>query len=797
MIKTYLKIALRSLWKNKAFTTINLVGLTTGLTCCLLMALYIQHELSYDKFQKNGDRIARVIMEYSVNGGSISKGNFTSTKVFPAFKEAFPEVEDGVRLSGGRPVLVKYEEKLFNEEKFMLADSTFFNVFPSFKLLQGAPQEVLKAPGMIVISQSAAKKYFGDTNPVGKTLQIGSTQKNYQITGVAADCPSNSQIKFDFIGSISSIGDVQQVSYFNANYTTFLLLKDKASIASLQKKIEPFMKKELAEEKGVYINFVLEPYTRIHLYSDYAGFEPNSNITYVYITGGIALLILVIACFTYVNLSTARSMERAREVGIRKVSGAFRGQVFWQFIGESAFVAFIALLLSFALAAVLLPAFNQLAERQLYFTQLIRPGILLVALGIFAAISLLAGSYPALILSKFQPVKVLKGSFRTSASGNWLRKSLTVFQFAISAFLVIATFVMQRQMKYIQTKKLGYDRDHVLVLPIDQKISEKSDLFKLQLKANPEILSVSKSYKTPVNIEGGYMMSKDPESKDAMTVKANPIDEDYVRTNSLQIIAGSDLSKQDMLDVAGEDEKKYFYHYVLNESAAKRLGYTPEEAIGKRLYLDPSRPGEIKAVIKDFHFASLHTAVEPLVLFPYNYGNVMMVKTSGKNLSNTIDFISKKWQEVAPHRPFEYKFMDEEYNKLYASEQQTGRVFTVFSVIAILLACLGLFGLSAYSVQQRKKEIGVRKVLGASSAGISLLLANQFVRLVALAFIIAAPVAWLVSEQWLKDFAYRTDVPLYIFLIAGAGITGIALFTVSFQAVKAALSNPVKALRTE
>ena len=352
-------------------------------------------------------------------------------------------------------------------------------------------------------------------------------------------------------------------------------------------------------------------------------------------------------------------------------------------------------------------------------------------------------------------------------------------------------------MKYIQTKKLGYDREHVLVLPIDQKISEKSDLFKAQLTANPEILSASKSYKTPVNIEGGYVMSKDPESKDAMTVKANPIDEDYVKTNSLQLIAGADLNKQDMLDVAAADDGKGYYHFIVNESAAKTLGYTPAEAIGKRLYLDASRPGEIKAVIKDFHFASLHTAVAPLVLFPYNYGNVMMVKTSGKNLSQTIDFISKKWQEIAPHRPFEFKFMDEEYNKLYASEQQTGKVFTVFSVIAIVRACLGLFGLSAYSVQQRKKEIGVRKVLGASSAGISLLLANQFIRLVAVAFVIAAPVAWLVAEKWLQDFAYRTDVPLYIFVIAGLCITGIALFTVSFQAVRASLSNPVKALRSE
>lgn len=796
MIKTYLKIAFRNLWKNKAFTTINLIGLTTGLTCCLLMALYIQHELSYDKFQEKVDRIVRVIMEYSINGNTAGKGNFTSTKVFPAFRQNFPEVEDGVRLSGGRPVLVRYEDKLFNEEKFLLADSTFFSVFSSFKLLKGSVADVLKAPNMIVISRAAANKYFGKEDPVGKTLLVGSAQTNYLITGVAEDCPSNSQLKFDFVGSFSTMGPAQQETYFNANYTTYLLLKDKSSIASLQQKIAPFMKKELTD-KSVEINFELEPYRRVHLYSPYDGFEPNSSIMYVYITGGIALLILVIACFTYINLSTARSLERAKEVGIRKVSGAFRSQVFWQFIGESAVVAFIALVFSFALAGVLLPAFNRLADRTLLFSQLLQPGVLLAAFGIFAGISLLAGSYPALVLSGFQPVKVLKGSFRNTSSGNWLRKSLTVFQFAISAFLVIATFVMQRQLNYIQTKKLGYDREHVLVMTIDQKISDKSDLFKTEFKTNPEVLSVSKSYKTPVSIEGGYSMSTDPESKDAMPVKANPIDEDYIKTNNLSIVAGTDLTKQDMLDVASEEPGKSYFHFVLNESAAKFLGWKPGEAIGKKLYLDPTRPGEVKAVVKDFHFASLHTEVAPLVLFPYNYGNVMMVKTTGKNLPQTIDFISKKWRELAPHRPFEYRFMDEDYNKLYKAERQTGEVFTVFSVVAILLACLGLFGLSAYAVQQRTKEIGIRKVLGASSAGITFLLASQFIRLVAIAFVIAAPVAWILAEKWLKDFVYRTNVPAYIFVLTGFAITGIALFTISFQAIKAALSNPVKSLRTE
>ncbi len=796
MIKNYFKIALRNLWKNKTFSVINIVGLTTGLTCCLLMTLYLQHELSYDKFQKNGDRVVRVIMEYSTNGGELRSGNFTSTKVFPSFKKNFPEVEDGVRMSGAT-ALVKYKDNIFSEKKFLFADSTFFTVFPSFTLLKGDPKQVLKAPKMIVISETAAKKYFGTEDPIGKNLQLGSRQDNYMVTGIAKDCPSASQIKFDFLVSFSSNGPAQEETYFNANYTTYLLLKDEKSIASLQSKIGPFMKKEMSASQGTYINYKLEPYTSVHLHSPYDGFEPNSNINYIYIAGGIALLILIIACFTYINLSTARSLERAKEVGIRKVSGAIRGQVFWQFICESAFITLIALLLSFLVATLLLPAFNLLTERGLLSSQLLHPAILLTSLVIVLAIALLAGSYPALILSKFQPVKVLKGSFRNTASGTWLRKSLIIFQFSISAFLIIATFILQRQLNYIQTKKLGYEREHVLVLTIDQKIMDKIDLFKSQLKSNPEITAVSKAYQTPVSIGGGYSMGKDLGAASEMTVTANPVDDEYVKANGLKIIAGKDLSKQDILEVANEDETKNYFHFVINESAARALGWTPTEAIGKKLYLDAQRPGEIKAVIQDFHFASLHTAIEPLVLFPGGWSNKLMIRTSGQNISQTIAFIKKTWKEITPERPFDYSFMNEDYNKLYNSELRTGKVFSIFSAIAILLACLGLFGLSAYTVQQRKKEIGVRKVLGASIGNITLLLANQFVRLVIIAFVIAVPIAWFFANKWLQDFAYRVDIPVYIFVIAGVAVTFIAVFTVSFQAIRAAIANPVKALRSE
>ena len=797
MIRNYLKIAWRSLRKNKTFSFINITGIATGITCCLLMVLYIQHELSYDKFQANGDRIVRVIMEYRFSGGEMTKGNFTSTKVFPAFKRNFPEVADGVRMFDPDR-LVKFNEKLFEEKRFVYADSTFFGVFNSFKLLKGSPTQVLKNPRNVVVSVSTAIKYFGSVEDApGKIILVGSNQESYLVTGVAEDCPANSQIKFDFLASFSSLGPAQEETYWDANFTTYLLLKDKASINTLQQKIGRFMKNEMAED-GAYVNFQLEPYTRVHLYSPYDGFEPNSSISYVYIISAVAILILVIACFTYINLSTARSMERAREVGIRKVAGAFRKQVFWQFIGESLLVSGLSLLLSFMLATLLLPAFKRLAERELPVSNLYQPFVMTAGFCIVLVISLLAGSYPAIVLSKFQPIKVLKGSFKNTGSGLWLRKSLIVFQFMISVFLIVATFIIRGQLQYIQNKRMGYDREHVLVMNIDQKIIDKIDLVKTELKTNPEVLAVSKAHSTPVKIVGGYAMYRaDKSSRESMNVKGSPIDDEYVKANKLEIIAGNDLSRQDILDANNEDYKKSYYHYILNETAVRALGWKTEEAIGKKVFLGEHRPGEIKAVVKDFHFASLHTPVEPLILFPGGWGNSLIVKTSGRNLSGTITFLEKKWKAMAPHRPFEYRFMDEDFQKLYTSENRTGRVFSIFAAIAILLACLGLFGLSAYAAQQRIKEIGVRKVLGASSATIVALLSRDFLKLVMVAFVLAAPIAWYFMNKWLQDFAYRVQVGWWIFMAAAAITLFIALCTVIYQAIKAAIANPVKSLRTE
>jgi len=643
MFKNYFKTAFRSLWKNKASSFINIFGLTIGLSCCLLIGLYIQHELSYDDFEVNANRVVRVIMEYKFDGGDdFKKGNYTSVRVAKVFKKTFPEIENAVKMVKYKR-LVQYNGNLVNEKNFMYADPSFFNVF-SFKLLQGNAQTALAVPNQVILTQSTAARYFAGENPIGKMLRVGTDSSLYYVTGVMPDCPSNSQIKFDFLASFSSLKlESREKSYWDANYTTYFLLKHPTDIASLQAKIAPFMKKEMAGQ-GATVNYMLEPMKNIHLHSEFDGFEPNNNIVYIYILEAVAAMILIIACFTYINLNTARSIERAREVGVRKVIGAGNKQLFWQFMGESVLLCTIATALSLILSIVLLPYFNQLTEKQLTAGMFFSPLFIGVALGLIVVVSLLAGSYPALILSNFQPVKVLKGSFKNTGSGQMVRKSLIVFQFSISIILVISTFIMQRQLDYIQNKDLGYNRDEVLMLPMIWQMAPKTELIKNEFKTNNNIISVSACYDSPVHIGGGYNMRSSvmPENQQ-VAVTADPVDQDFIKATGLKLIAGEDLSLQDIKDVSYDDQSKVNYHFILNESAARQLGWTPAQAIGKRMFLDDSRPGYVKGVVKDFNFESMHNTIKPLVLFPEMGGTTMLVKIKGNNIAQTISFLQSEW----------------------------------------------------------------------------------------------------------------------------------------------------------
>lgn len=798
MLRNYFKTAFRNLWKNKTAAVINVFGLTIGLTCCLLIALYIQRELSYDKFETNGDRIARVIMEYNFDGSSgATKGNFTSVRVASVFPQTFPEVESAVKMVQYSRV-VHYEDKLIDEHNFMYADPTFFKFF-SFNLLQGNIQQVLAAPYDVVLTTSTAEKYFGNENPIGKTFHVGNDSNLYHVTGIMQNCPANSQIQCDFVASFASLGIEKEAEdfYWDANYTTYLLLKNKDAIASLQAKLPAFMKKEM-QGQGATVNFYLEPFNSIHLHSDYDSFVPNNNIIYIYILAAVALLILVIACFTYINLSTARSLERAKEVGVRKVIGAGKKQLFFQFISESFIMCISAIILSLLIAVILLPAFNTLTGEQLNAAAIFSPSFILFSFLIAIIVSVLAGIYPSLVLTGFQPIKVLKGSFKNTGSGQALRKSLIVFQFAISVFLIVSTFIVQQQLYFIQHTKLGYDRDHVIVLPLDDKMNENIAVIKQQFKENPDILSVSACSNTPVQGGGGYSMRSDvmPASQQ-MAVLADRVDEDFISTVGLQLIAGRNLSAQDIKDVSNDDYHKNIYHFILNESAAKQLGWTPQQAIGKKMFLGEEREGFVEGVVKDFHFESLHSPVKPYILFPEAWKRQLLVKISGEHLQQTIDALQSKWKTLVPHRPFEFHFLDEDYNKLYSSEIRLSTIMNLFAGIAIVLACLGLFGLSAYTVQQRFKEIGIRKVLGASVSNIVVALSKDFILLTCIAILIAIPAAWWASAKWLQDFSYRTTIGWPVFAIAAIATVLLAVITVSFQAIKAAIANPVKSLRTE
>jgi putative ABC transport system permease protein len=797
MIKNYIRTAFRNLIKNKASSLINILGLAIGLCSCILIGIYIRNELNYDQFQVKGGRIFRVIMEYAFDGSPASKkGNFTSMKVAPVLKRKFPVVEEAIRMDKF-PTVVRYQDKLLNEQKFLYADSSFFRVF-SFPLLQGNSSTALNAPHQVVLTRSTAERYFGKENPMGKVLNLENDKSQYVVTGLVEDCPANSQIKFDFLASFTSLNmKGEEETYWDANYTTYLLLRDPVSAGSLEKEVNEFMKKEMAGQ-GASIQYTFEPFNRIHLFSAYGGFEPNNNIRYIYILEGVSVLLLIIASFTYVNLNTARSVERAKEVGVRKVAGAGRSQLFWQFMGESFIVCLLAVLISFIVALVFIPYFNQLTGKEFHPADMFSTQIIAGTAILSILVSLLAGSYPALLLTRIVPVKVLKGSFKNSARGKGVRKFLIIFQFAISIVLIASTFIIQEQLKYVQNSNTGFSRDQVLVLPFDRQMFDLLPAIKQSFLSNPHISGISRSANTPVEIISGYSMRSSlmPAGKE-ISVAGNPIDENFATVLGLQMIAGENLTLQDIKDVEATADSNRLYHFILNESAARKLGWTPGQAIGKKMFLGDERPGYVKAVVKDFNFESMHQAIKPVVLFPEHRGRVLLVKLVHSDIPETIAFMESQWKKIVTHRPFEYHFLDEDFNKLYESEIKLGRVLNIFSGIAISLACLGLVGLSSYSAKQRKKEIGIRKVLGAGVKEIASLLTLDVLKPITIAIFIAAPVAWMLMNGWLRDFAYHISISVWLFILTSLIVISIAILSISFQVIRAAIANPVNSLRSE
>jgi putative ABC transport system permease protein len=794
MFKNYLRVAFRNLWRHKGFSFLNIIGLTVGMVAFYLIFLYVSFELSYDSFNKKADRIYRIVCDIKTPTETIH-ANVPAWPVPMHMPAEFQEVAAATRITLGDNWLVTRGDQHFEQADVSMADSTFFQIF-DLPLLKGNPKTVLKDPSSIVLTETAAKKFFGDADPMGQSLTLTRDKFHATVTGVMKDIPENSQIKASMIISMSTMTqklnpdlDKQWGNYGASGY---LLLKPGVNARALEKKFAAFLEKmngaEMHKEQMIPTLF-LEPLRDVYLFSTRDG-SKTGNITNVYIFSIIGIFILVIACINFVNLTTARSADRAKEVGIRKVVGAGKGQLAWQFIGESVILCLIAYLLAVLFSALLLPLFNQLAGK------IISPGVfsqsrdLLILLGVAVLIGVAAGTYPALVLSSFQPIAVLKGRFVTGTKGIFLRKTLVVVQFTIATGLIIGTLVVYNQLGYMRSQDLGFSKEQKMIL--DTRGDSAKLAFRQVVTTLPGVQSTAMSGSVPGgNNNSAYSQIENVRGEmQIANLDLYFVDFDYIHQFGMKMIAGRAFSREFGTDTTNA--------MILNEAAVKMFGYaSPARAVGKK-FDQWGRKGTIIGVMKDFHFRGLQEVIKPLSMrIEPRACDLLSVKVDGHNLPATISAIERTWKRVLPDKPFSYFFLDEFFDKQYRSEDRFGRLFLYFAVLAIFISCLGLMGLASYSTLQRTKEIGIRKIIGASVSNIVFLLSRDFLALVGLSFLIAAPLSWYFINGWLKGFAYRIDIYWWIFVVAGLTALFIALFTVSFQAIRAALTNPVISLRAE
>jgi putative ABC transport system permease protein len=793
MIKNYLKIAFRNLWRHRVFSFINILGLTVGMTACFLIFMYVKFELSYDIFNSKAANIYRLNTDIKTPSETINT-SVTAWPFAPNIKREFPEVETYTRINTGS-FLVRKGDAKFQEDNTLFADSTFFDVF-DIKMIKGDPKKALKDIFSIVFTEDAAKKYFGNEDPISKQILLSGEGIPSTVTGVIQNIPENSILKGDMLVSMSTLtehlnkGLNHQWGNFGA--TSFLLLKPGVDPRAIEKKFPDFIERNNGKERKesqMFYTFTLEPLKDIYLFSTRDG-NKSGNMNNVYIFSIIAVFILLIACINFINLTTARSSERAKEVGIRKVVGAAKSQVARQFIGESVIICIIAFLLTVLLSVLLLPMFNKLAGKVVSHGIFTNWQYLLLLLSAAIGIGVLAGAYPALVLSSFRPVVVLKGRFATGTKGILLRKGLVIAQFSISVVLIIATLVVYSQMNYMRKRDLGFSKDQIVVVNTQGDPSR----FALQNAMNslPNVKSTALSSSVPGSGNPGAYSEIENKKGDLQIANLDLyfVDWNYIPQYKIKMIAGRPFSKE-----FGTDTTQAM---VVNESVTKLLGYsTPQEAVGRK-FKQWGREGKIIGVMQDFHFRSLQQPIKPLTMRIEPDGcDLLSIHITGGSVPATLASIEKKWKEMIPNRPFSYFFMDEFFDRQYRGEERFGNLFLNFAILAIFISCLGLLGLASYSTMQRTKEIGVRKVLGASVTNITTLLSSDFIKLVLISIIIASPLAYIGMHKWLENFSYRTSVSWWVFLLAALAAIFIALFTVSFQAIKAAVANPVKSLRTE
>lgn len=808
MIKNYFKIAWRSLLKYKVFSLINILGLSIGIACCLLVGLFINDELSYDKYNKDASRVYRVVKDFVNDDGSKLPDATTPPAIGVAVQKEIPEIEHMVRFmpGWGGKYYIRNGEKKFIEENLYRADSSIFDVF-TFQFLQGDPKTALKAPDAVVLTEGMAKKYFGNENPMNKILEVDAWGPR-MVTAVIKDMPENSHFDIDILMPLRFIRPDGTLRDINSNwgwynYYTYIKIRPGANIANVDKKIRDIFKKNQPENENYFYSQAL---TDIHLTSNLKWeLRPNSDRSYIYIFGTVALFILIIACINYVNLTTARSSLRAREIGIRKVSGAVRGSLIRQFLTESVLVALLAACVALVIAQLLLPAINTITAKSLSLLPQGNYIILFLTLGFAIILGVIAGFYPALFLSSFEPIKVLKGEKLSGFRGFSLRKVLVVTQFTISIALIIGTLIIIQQINFVQTAKLGLNKDHVMMindvgyLDRSQRQKLKNDLLQI-----PGV----KTLATSDGVIGGINWTNNLRAKgiqNGQLVNFLDVDENYKEALNIEMKAGRFFSREFLGDTLSEGmpgtKERDAGGVVLNEKAVKDL-QVPSPVVGQQLVFDTNNDTtwyvKVIGVVKDFHFTSMKNEIKPFAFF-WDPGRVanFTVKLDGANMQANIARIKAIWDKNVTSRPFQYLFLDETYAKLYQSEMNFKNIFFYITFIAIFIACLGLFGLSSFITEQRTKEIGIRKVLGASVPGIVRMLSKDFVKLILVAAVIAFPMAWIAMNKWLQDFVYRIDIGWWVFAAAAVVALVIAFITISSQAVKAAIANPVKSLRTE
>ena len=804
MFKNYFKVALRNIFRQKAYAIINISGLAIGLACCLLIVSFVNDELSYDNFHPKGDELYRIALDRKFPDNQFQYARSPLPMGFTLARE-LPEITDATRLFNEFGTLAfSLDDRQFDEPNVIAVDSNFFDFF-GVELLEGNKATALDEPNALIITPAMATKYFGEENPIGKQLEIQNIGQ-MMVRGVARPMPGNAHFHFDFLFSLATIPALYNNQFWGSyNAYTYVRLPS-GNVAAAEEKLMPLLQRYMEpqiqsvlgiswqqyEEAGNAHRYYFQPIRDIHLGSHLQWeLEPNGSQTTVYLFAGISVFILLIACINFINLSTARSANRAREVGMRKVLGALRGQLVIQFLLESIIMCFLALLLAIGLTSLLLPFFNELSGKSTQVTDFLSPLAMLLLVGFVVLIGVISGLYPAFYLSAFRPVVVLKGKLKAGAKSAWLRNGLVVFQFAISVVLVIGTLVIYQQLQYLNSKQLGFDKDQLLVVERAGMLGTQSITFKNALLTHANITEVTGINTIPGrSITGGTFTDVTGDASDRFLMPNLTGDYDLITTMGLEVLEGRAFDPQIVTDSTA---------VIINEAAARTFKWA--NPIGKQLQPINGPIFRVIGVVKDFHFESLHQEIRPLALFARHLeqqpANLMLVKVNTEDIRQTLDYLEGQWTGFVPQRPLNYRFVNEEFGRLYEAEQRSGRIFTAFSGLAIFIACLGAFGLAAFLASQRTKEIGVRKVLGASTRSIVGLLSRDFIKLILLANVLAWPLAYLGMQEWLANFAYATGVNWLSFVMVALGSLFIALATVSFHSIRAALNNPADTLHHE